>query len=129
MSVPTHRPETFGASLRHGGGLRRIDAVGDAPAAEPGRERPAVQRLLSADRANLIVFTFAPGQELPDHKAAHPITVHCLRGRLLFSCGEEEVELVPGVVCHLPAYAVHRVDCPADGETAVLLLTMLTPDS
>ncbi|MDO5511483.1 cupin domain-containing protein [Corynebacterium sp.] len=98
-----------------------------APAPHPSRPRPAVQRLLQGDGANLIVFTFAPGQDLPDHRSAHPITVQCVAGELDFTCGEETVRLDPGVVVHLPEHVTHRVECPADApDRSILLLTMLT---
>jgi len=98
-----------------------------APAPDPSRPRPAVKRLLQGDGANLIAFSFAPGQDLPDHQAAHPITVQCLEGELDFTSGEETVRLAPGVVVHLREHVVHRVECPAGApERSVLLLTMLT---
>ena len=98
-----------------------------APSPDPSRPRPAVQRLLQGDGANLIAFTFAPGQDLPDHRSAHPITVQCVAGELDFMCGDETVRLAPGVVVHLREQVTHRVDCPAEApERNVLLLTMLT---
>lgn len=47
------------------------------PAPDPSRSRPSATRLLQGDGANVIAFGFAPGQDLPDHKSAHPITVQC----------------------------------------------------
>ena len=139
---PIHTPETFGpatAEVKPSSGtpsqsiteMTVIDATGDVPDAVPGKTRPAVKRLLSADRANLITFNFSPGQSLPHHKAAHPITVQCLQGTLEFTCGNQSIDMKPGVVAHLPAYSVHRVDCPKDAPTAenILLLTMLTGES
>ncbi|MDN6382860.1 MULTISPECIES: cupin domain-containing protein [Corynebacterium] len=99
-----------------------------APAPAPARPRPMVKRLLQGGGANLITFTFAPGQDLPDHKAAHPILVQCVSGTLDFGCGEETVRMNPGTVIHLREYVVHRVNCPGDApdEANILLLTMLT---
>ncbi|MBN9644200.1 cupin domain-containing protein [Corynebacterium sp. CCM 8862] len=98
------------------------------PDPKPGKPRPAVKRLFSGDRANLIAFNFCRGQCLPDHKAAHPITVQCLGGSLTFSCGDTTIDLAPGTVAHLPAYSLHRVDCPDSAPESgnILLLTMLT---
>lgn len=121
-----------------------LDVLAFAPAADPERRngRPSVKRLLQADGANLIAFTFAPGQSLPEHTAAHPITVQCLSGLLTFTCEGEMNVLRPGLVIHCRAHVEHRVDCleePAgsglEGGSAqeggpaavsVLLLTMLT---
>lgn len=127
-SVPVNSPETFGDAATHGSGAMTVLPLLDAaPAPDPSRPRPAVQRLLQGDGANLITFTFAPGQDLPDHKAAHPITVQCVEGVLDFSSGGETVRLGPGVVVHLPEHTIHRVECPADApERSILLLSMLT---
>ena len=102
--------------MSEGTALHLLD---DAPTPDPARARPAVARVLQGAGANLILFSFAPGQSLPDHHAAHPITVQCLRGDLDFTWGGRTVRLAPGTVVHLPAYVTHRVDCPAeDGEAA-----------
>lgn len=104
-----------------------LELLADAPAPDPSRPRPAVARLLQGDGANLIAFTFRPGQNLPDHRSAHPITVQCVEGALDFGCGDETVRLTAGTVIHLREKVTHRVDCPADApERNILLLTMLT---
>lgn len=118
--------------------LTDLDLVALAPPTDPQRQRPGVKRVFKGERANLILFSFSPGQTLPDHKAAHPITVQALRGEVLFTCGEKTVTLFPGTMVHLPAYQVHSVaaplplgdsDSPAeqpDAQPALMLLTMLT---
>lgn len=104
-----------------------LDLLAQAPAAQPDKARPGVSRLLQGDGVNLIAFTFSPGQSLPDHRAAHPITVQAISGDLRFGCGSETVELTPGKVVHVKEHITHRVDCPADARgPAVMLLSMLT---
>lgn len=115
-----------------------LDLVDLAPPTDPERKRPGVKRILNGERANLILFSFAPGQTLPDHKAAHPITVQTIRGQVKFTCGEKTATLSPGKMVHLPAYKVHSVAAPlpemdsdspaeqADAQPALMLLTMLT---
>ncbi len=127
--VPVDTPEGFGeAGIRGSGPMTVLPLTELSPTPDPRRPRPAVARLLQGDGANLITFTFAPGQNLPDHRAAHPITVQCVSGTLDFGCGGETARLAPGTVIHLREHVVHRVDCPADApdEANVLLLTMLT---
>lgn len=125
--VPENSPDAFGSAAHVGEAMTVLPLIDAAPAPSPSRPRPAVQRLLQGDGANLIVFTFAPGQDLPDHKAAHPITVQCLEGELDFTCGDETVRLAPGVVVHLREHVMHRVDCPDNApERNILLLSMLT---
>ncbi len=104
-----------------------FNVLKEAPAAQPAKPRPAVKRLAQGDGANLIVFTFSPGQSLPDHRSAHPITVSSVKGEILFGCGDDTVTLIPGTVIHVKEHITHRVDYPAtaDGD-AILLLTMLT---
>lgn len=109
--------------------LTVVDVLGaDGAVPDPSRDRGTVKRLLTGDGANLITFSFAPGQSWPDHQAAHPITVQCLAGTLDFTVGKRTVRLAPGVVLHLRERVEHRVDCPADAPdpSNVLLLTMLT---
>ncbi len=98
----------------------------------PG-ERPAVQRVLVADGARLVLFAFAAGQRLREHRAAFPIVVQALSGRLRFAsfgadgaAEQSAVVLEPGAVAHLPAREWHEVVAETD---AVLLLTMLDPDA
>lgn len=94
----------------------------DAPSATDG-DSPAVQRLLSAEGVNLIAMRFKAGQSLEDHRSAHPITVQCLQGEVVFSIGERHEVLTPGKILHLPAQVTHRVDAKQD---SVFLLSMLT---
>ncbi|QUY63435.1 cupin domain-containing protein [Gulosibacter molinativorax] len=120
------RPERIGAApdgLQGGSVL-----LGSTLAPEPrDGHGPAIQRILNGEAAEFIMMTYAPGQVLSDHLAAHPITIQCLEGELLLTVGETSYELVPGRVAHVKAMEVHRVECPADAPARnVLLLTMLT---
>lgn len=110
------------------------DLIQAAPESKQQGDRPALKRVFSGQGVNLIVASFLPGQCLPDHTAAHPITVQCLSGALMFTCGEEKAELHPGRIVHVPARELHRVDCPGveDGlgvsepssEPSIMLLSM-----
>lgn len=103
-----------------------FDAVA-ATKADGARRRPVVKRLLQDDGANLITFNFAPGQELPEHSAVHPIVVQCVAGQLDFECEGKRWRMEPGMVTHVRARVSHAVYCPEDAaESNVLLLTMLT---
>lgn len=129
LMTPVDTPEGFGETGRGDPGTMTVLVLAEvAPAPDPSRNRPTVKCLLRGDGANLITFTFAPGQDLPDHEAAHPITVQCISGTLDFGCGGETGRMTPGTVVHLPEHVVHRVMCPTDApdRANVLLLTMLT---
>src|SRR5690625_4088121 len=90
-----------------------VSVLQEAAPARPERKAPAAKRSVQAEGGNVIAFTFAPGQSMPEHQAAHPITVQCLSGHLDFTVGEEVISLDPGVVVHLPARVPHGVECPA----------------
>lgn len=101
-----------------------------APAADPSRTSPVAERVVHADGGSIIVFTFAPGQSMPEHNAAHPITVQCISGHLNFTVGGESISLDPGVVLHLDARVPHDVSCPENvTQNSVMLLTMLTGET
>lgn len=132
-NLPINRPETFGEATPTETALTHLNLLELAPASDASRPRPGVRRVLTADGVNLILFSFLPGQSLPDHKAAHPITVQCLGGEVTFTYQGQAADVTPGTVIHLPAYAPHRVDCPGEknkGNTpAVMLLMMHTGES
>ncbi|AKK06257.1 cupin domain-containing protein [Corynebacterium mustelae] len=133
MSIPTNSPDTFGTATYSPDTaadhtMTIVDALDMAPSPKTTGHLPAVQRILQGDGANLILFSFSPGQYLAEHKAAHPITVQCIAGTLTFGCNDQTIELTPGRIIHLNAHVIHRVDCPSDSsaEENILLLTMLT---
>ncbi|MCK7674220.1 cupin domain-containing protein [Corynebacterium pygosceleis] len=132
MDIPVNQPDTFGEPERESTGTMTVlDLLEEAADANPDRRVPAVKRILEGNGANIITFSFAPGQRLNDHKAAHPITVQCLRGTLDFSCDDTTVRMTPGTVLHLDPYVMHRVQCPDDTaeEQSILLLHMLTGET
>lgn len=104
-------------------------ALLDASLAPDAREArgPAVKRILNGHSAEFIMMTYAPGQMLTQHKAAHPVTIQCLEGQVNLTVDDTIYELVPGRVAHLKPMTVHEVACPDDAPARnVLLLTMLT---
>ncbi|APQ54416.1 Cupin [Corynebacterium pseudotuberculosis] len=129
MDVPTNTPHTFG-DAHYDSDERKatiLDVLREAPKADPDRKIPTVSRLLQAEGANIIVFTFTPGQILNDHKAAHPVTIQCLKGSLDVECPDQTVRLTPGKVLHLPQRVIHKVSSPSEASSeAILLLTMMT---
>ncbi|GAA4808404.1 cupin domain-containing protein [Tomitella cavernea] len=97
-----------------------IDAV------EPRATRPGVKRIMVADGARVIVFRFAAGQILAEHKAAFPILVQSIDGHIAFTADGHTADLHPGDIAHLSARLLHEVRAVTD---ATLLLTMLDPDA
>ena len=69
-----------------------------------------------------ILFGFQPGQELSEHTASVPATLHFLRGEATLVLGEETKEAQGGTWIHLPANLPHSIK--AKTET-LMLLTLL----
>ncbi|MFD8880228.1 cupin domain-containing protein [Corynebacterium xerosis] len=107
----TPAPETF------------IDVIAAAPDAKDG-DFPAATRVLTADGATIVVFTFAEGQRLDDHHAPHPLTVQVIEGCLKFTVEGRDHHLTPGRILHVPEGIVHSVH--ADHRDAVFLLMLST---
>ena len=64
------------------------------------------------------------GEEIPEHRARGAITVHCLRGEIRFSAGEEELVLRSGLLISLTADSPHALVAQ---QESVLLVTMSEP--
>ncbi len=106
--------------------LTMTDHHGLVDAVEPRGTRPGVKRIMVADGARVIVFRFAAGQILAEHKAAFPILVQSIDGHIRFTADGRTIDLHPGDVAHLSARLLHEVQAVTD---ATLLLTMLDPDA
>ena len=78
--------------------------------------------LYKDDHIRLVVFAFDRGQELTDHTAGVPVTIHVVTGRLAITVGEDEDEIVPGSWTHIPAGLTHALRAL---EPSVMVLTML----
>ena len=82
-------------------------------------------KLFEGPRRRLVQITLRNGAVLAAHKAAVPITIHCVAGggRLMLGDSGESMELAPGVLVTLEPNVVHEVK----GQPAVsILLTQFT---
>jgi len=73
------------------------------------------------DRARIILFTFAPGQELSEHTASVPATLYFVKGTADLTLGQEAHQAGPGTFAHMPANLPHSI---AAKEEVIMLLTM-----
>lgn len=64
------------------------------------------------------------GHEIPEHKTKGPITVQCLQGKVVFTVGEINNEMVPGDWLYLDGDQNHSL---RGMEDSTLLLTILFP--
>lgn len=85
---------------------------------------PRSTTILRENGLRCLVLHLKTGEQIPEHQARGPISVHCLRGEVRFSVGEEHVDLRPGLLITVPASAPHALVANAE---SVLLVTMAEP--
>ena len=82
-----------------------------------------LSRTLHADEtAKVILFGFAAGEELSEHTASRPATIHVLAGELELAIDGEVVAGAPGTWLHMAAGVPHALRARVP---SVMLLTLL----
>ncbi|MDJ0953910.1 MAG: cupin domain-containing protein [Acidimicrobiia bacterium] len=82
-----------------------------------------LSRVLYADEhIRLVVFGFDRGQELTDHTAGVPVTIHVVRGLIELTMGDQTHEVGPTSWAQIPAGLAHAVKAV---EPSVMVLTLL----
>ena len=70
----------------------------------------------------VVLFGFAPGQELSEHTASHPAVLTIITGEAKLVLGDEEVDAQEGTWIHMPAQLPHSVLAKSP---LVMLLTLM----
>ena len=97
--------------------VRDIRRHGEAP------ENSILSRTLqSDDRSKVVLFVFAPGQELSAHTAPFPATLYFTRGEATLKLGDEEMEAGEGTFVYMPPLLEHGIRARTE---VVMLLTMV----
>ncbi len=78
--------------------------------------------LYSGDELKVILFGFAPGQELSEHTSARPAILHFLRGEAKLTLGGEAQTAQAGTFVRMAPRLPHSVYAETEG---VMLLLML----
>jgi quercetin dioxygenase-like cupin family protein len=78
--------------------------------------------VLENERVKLILFGFAPGQELSEHTASMPAILHFLRGEAALTLGADEQTAQPGTIVYMPPRLPHSVQ--AQSEVVMILLML-----
>lgn len=73
------------------------------------------------ERSKIILFSFAPGQELSAHTAPFPATLYFAKGEADVTLGEEEFQAREGSFAYMPPNLVHGIRAKTP---VVMLLTM-----
>lgn len=97
------------------------DLLGDLPA------DAIVSRTLSqSGPLRVILFGFAPGQELSEHSTPMTATLHFLCGHATVTLGDETHEFGPGAWAQMAPKLPHSIR--AHDEPVLMLLTMVKVD-
>ncbi len=80
------------------------------------------QTLQNDDRTKVVLFGFAPGQELSAHTAPYPATLTFLRGEARLILGGEEQAAAEGTFVYMPPNLPHGIQAQTE---VVMLLTMI----
>jgi quercetin dioxygenase-like cupin family protein len=87
---------------------------------EPPADSILSRTIHQDEAAKVVLFRFAPGQELSEHTAAVPATVHILDGTGELVLGPERFTAQPGTWAHMPPRLPHSVR--ADTPLTMLLI-------
>jgi quercetin dioxygenase-like cupin family protein len=74
------------------------------------------------DNLKVILFSFAPGQELSEHTAARPAILHFLEGEGELTLGEEKFNVSPGAWAHMPPRLPHSLVASTPLKMMLILL-------
>lgn len=85
------------------------------------RDGRSSRTLLKEGPLRVTLIVLAPGGGIPEHAAAHPITLQTLRGALNVEVGEEVYRLVPGELLAIDGGVTHHL---SSDEGAAFLLTV-----
>jgi quercetin dioxygenase-like cupin family protein len=61
------------------------------------------------DSVKVILFGFAPGQELTAHTAPMPATIQILEGEAMLTLGPDTMEVKPGAFIHMAPQLTHGI--------------------
>jgi quercetin dioxygenase-like cupin family protein len=89
----------------------------------PSQEKNSIlsKTLQNDDRSKIILFSFAPGQELSAHTAPFPATLFFAKGEATVKLGQEQQEAAEGSFAYMPPHLDHGIRAKTD---VVMLLTM-----
>ena len=80
------------------------------------------QTLQDGDGTKVVLFGFAPGQELSAHTAPFPAIITILKGEALVKVGADERQAGEGTFVYMAPYLEHGIKAKTE---VVMLLTMI----
>ncbi|MGD2156053.1 MAG: cupin domain-containing protein [Anaerolineales bacterium] len=73
------------------------------------------------DHSRVVLFGFAPGQELSEHTASKPAILLFLKGEAELILGQDQLSAKTGTFVHMPAHLPHSIYA----NTSVIMLLIL----
>ena len=80
------------------------------------------QTLHNDERTKVVLFGFAPGQELSAHTAPYPAILTFLKGEATLRLGSDLQEAIEGTFTYMTPYLEHGIKAKTE---VVMLLTMV----
>lgn len=99
-----------------------VHLVEDLAATEPPQTGIHSRTLHAAGAAKFVLFAFAAGEELSEHTASRPATMHVLSGELDMDVGGDPIAGRPGTWVAMAPGTAHALRART---AAVMLLTLL----
>jgi quercetin dioxygenase-like cupin family protein len=96
------------------------DLVAEAPVPARGIYS---QTLSDENGIELVLFAFAPGEQLSEHTSARPAVIHILSGEADLTVGADAHRAIPGTWVRMPANTKHSVVA----RTALVMALYLLP--
>jgi len=81
--------------------------------------------LYTTEQVKVIVFGFAPGQELSEHTSSQAAALYFVRGEADLTLGEDKLDARPGTWAHMPPRLPHSIVA----KTPVIMLLLLFQNS
>jgi quercetin dioxygenase-like cupin family protein len=88
---------------------------------QPPQDGTLSRTIHQDDRLNAVLFGFSPGQELSEHTASAPATLHFLHNEADVTLGAEKITATAQTWVHMPAQLPHSIYA----KTAVTMLLLL----
>lgn len=85
-------------------------------------EKGILSRTLQDDgRSKIVLFAFAPGEELSEHTSSMPAVLYFLQGEAELALGSDRLEARPASLAHMPPKLPHAIRA----KTALVMLLVL----
>ena len=82
--------------------------------------------IFSNDQVKVVLFGFAPNQELSEHTASMPAILYFVTGEARLTLGTDSMEAQAGTLVHMPPNLSHSI--LAKTPTTMLLLLLRSTD-